>query len=158
MDGVAGGLVQIMSVRMVPDGDERDEDVAAGIRYAVDNGAKILNMSFGKSFSPNKQLVYDAIKYADSKGVLMFHAAGNDNKDLDYNTNYPSNFMDDEMSSIAKNWITVGASSRTPEKLKASFSNFGTVKVDIFAPGTEIYSTIPDQKYSYAQGLSLIHI
>lgn len=155
MDGVAGGLVQIMSVRMVPDGDERDEDVAAGIRYAVDNGAKILNMSFGKSFSPNKQLVYDAIKYADSKGVLMFHAAGNDNKDLDYNTNYPSNFMDDEMSSIAKNWITVGASSRTPEKLKASFSNFGTVKVDIFAPGTEIYSTIPDQKYSYAQGTSM---
>jgi len=155
MDGVAGGLVQIMSVRTVPDGDERDEDVAAAIRYAVDNGAKILNMSFGKSFSPNKELVYDAIKYADSKGVLMFHAAGNDNKDLDYNTNYPSNFMDNDMHSIAKNWITVGASSRNPEKLKASFSNFGTIKVDLFAPGTEIYSTIPDQKYSYAQGTSM---
>lgn len=155
MDGVAGGVVQIMSVRTVPDGDERDEDVAAAIRYAVDNGAKILNMSFGKSFSPNKEMVYDAIKYADSKGVLMFHAAGNDNKDLDYNTNYPSNFMDNDMHSIAKNWITVGASSRNPEKLKASFSNFGTVKVDLFAPGTEIYSTIPDQKYSYAQGTSM---
>src|SRR5690606_26236771 len=108
MDGVAGGLVEIMSVRMVPDGDERDEDVAAAIRYAVDNGAKVLNMSFGKAFSPNKELVYDAIRYADSKGVLMFHAAGNDNKDLDYNTNYPSNFVDEEMKSIAKNWITVG--------------------------------------------------
>ncbi len=155
MDGVAGGLVQIMSVRTVPDGDERDEDVAAAIRYAVDNGAKVLNMSFGKSFSPNKEMVYDAIKYADSKGVLMFHAAGNDNKDLDYNTNYPSNFKDNDMHSIAKNWITVGASTRTPEKLKASFSNFGTVKVDLFAPGTEIYSTIPDQKYSYAQGTSM---
>lgn len=155
MDGVAGGVVQIMSVRTVPDGDERDEDVAAAIRYAVDNGAKILNMSFGKSFSPNKEMVYDAIKYADSKGVLMFHAAGNDNKDLDYNTNYPSNFMDNDMHSIAKNWITVGASTRNPEKLKASFSNFGTIKVDLFAPGTEIYSTIPDQKYSYAQGTSM---
>lgn len=155
MDGVAGGLVKIMSVRTVPDGDERDEDVAAAIRYAADNGAKILNMSFGKSFSPNKELVYDAIRYADSKGVLMFHAAGNDNKDLDFEHNYPSNYIDNEMKSIAKNWITVGASTRTPEKLKASFSNYGTVKVDLYAPGTEIYSTIPDQKYRYAQGTSM---
>lgn len=155
MDGVAGGVVKIMSVRTVPDGDERDEDVAASIRYAVDNGAKVLNMSFGKSFSPNKELVYDAIRYADSKGVLMFHAAGNDNKDLDFEHNYPSNYIDNEMKSIAKNWITVGASTRTPEKLKASFSNYGTVKVDLYAPGTEIYSTIPDQKYRYAQGTSM---
>lgn len=155
MDGVAGGVVKIMSIRTVPDGDERDEDVANSIRYAVDNGAKILNMSFGKSFSPNKEVVYDAIKYADSKGVLIFHAAGNDNNDLDYEHNYPSNFKDDEMTSIAKNWITIGASTRTPESLKASFSNYGTVKVDLFAPGTEIYSTIPDQKYRYAQGTSM---
>lgn len=155
MNGVAGDVVKLMSVRMVPDGDERDMDVANGIRYAVDNGAKVLNMSFGKAFSPEKELVYEAIKYADSKGVLMFHAAGNDNKDLDYNTNYPSNFKDSEMTSIAKNWITVGASTRYNETLKASFSNFGTVKVDIFAPGTEIYSTIPDQKYRYAQGTSM---
>lgn len=155
MDGVAGGVVKIMSIRTVPDGDERDEDVANSIRYAVDNGAKILNMSFGKSFSPNKEVVYDAIKYADSKDVLMFHAAGNDNNDLDYEHNYPSNFKDDEMTSIAKKWITVGASTRTPESLKASFSNYGTVKVDLFAPGTEIYSTIPNQKYRYAQGTSM---
>lgn len=155
MDGVAGGVVQIMSVRTVPDGDERDEDVANAIRYAADNGAKILNMSFGKPFSPDRQLVYDAIRYADSKGVLMFHAAGNDNKDLDYETNYPSNFMDNDMQSIAKNWITVGASTRDPQNLKASFSNFGTAKVDLYAPGTEIYSTIPDQKYRYAQGTSM---
>lgn len=155
MNGIAGGLVKIMSVRTVPDGDERDEDVANAIRYAVDNGAKILNMSFGKPFSPNKEKVYEAIKYADSKGVLMFHAAGNDDKDLDYQTNYPSNFRDNEMETLAKNWITVGASTADPENLKASFSNFGTVKVDIFAPGTEIYSTIPDQKYRYAQGTSM---
>lgn len=155
MNGVAGDVVQLMSVRMVPDGDERDMDVANAIRYAVDNGAKVLNMSFGKAFSPEKDLVYDAIKYADSKGVLMFHAAGNDNKDLDYNTNYPSNFKDNEMTSIAKNWITVGASTRYNDNLKASFSNFGTVRVDIFAPGTEIYSTIPDQSYKYAQGTSM---
>src|SRR5690606_20779953 len=96
MDGVAGGVVKIMSVRTVPDGDERDEDVAAAIRYAADNGAKILNMSFGKSFSPKKDLVYEAIQYASQKGVLMFHAAGNDNKDLDYETNYPSNYKDNE--------------------------------------------------------------
>ncbi len=155
MDGVAGGVVQIMSVRTVPDGDERDEDVANAIRYAVDNGAKVLNMSFGKSFSPDKELVYDAIQYADKKGVLMFHAAGNDNEDLDYETNYPSNYRDDEMKTFAENWITVGASTRDPQNLKASFSNFGTVKVDLYAPGTEIYSTIPDQKYRYAQGTSM---
>lgn len=155
MNGVAGDVVKLMSVRMVPDGDERDMDVANAIRYAVDNGAKVLNMSFGKAFSPERELVYEAIRYADSKGVLMFHAAGNDNKDLDYNTNYPSNFKDNEMTSIAKNWITVGASTRYKETLKASFSNFGTAKVDIYAPGTEIYSTIPDQKYQYAQGTSM---
>jgi subtilisin family serine protease len=155
MDGVAGGLVKIMSVRTVPDGDERDEDVAAAIRYAADNGAKILNMSFGKPFSPKKDLVYEAIQYASQKGVLMFHAAGNDNKDLDYETNYPSNYKDNEMQSIANNWVTVGASTRDAENLKASFSNFGTVKVDLYAPGTEIYSTVPDQNYKYAQGTSM---
>jgi len=144
-----------MGVRTVPNGDERDKDVANAIRYAVDNGAKILNMSFGKAFSPNKELVYDAIRYADSKGVLMFHAAGNDNKDLDWNYNYPSSFKDGEMVSFAKNWITVGASTRYSENLKASFSNFGTIKVDIFAPGTEIYAPVPDQKYRYLQGTSM---
>src|SRR5690606_26656386 len=144
-----------MSVRIVPNGDERDLDVARGIRYAVDNGAKVLNMSFGKGFSPDRKIVMDAIKYADRKGVLMFHAAGNDNKDLDFNHNYPSNFQPDEMKSLTKNWITVGASTRDPKALKARFSNFGTMKVDIFAPGTEIYSTIPDQSYRYAQGTSM---
>ena len=155
MDGVAGGLVKIMSVRMVPDGDERDEDVANAIHYAVDNGAKILNMSFGKAFSPKKELVYDALKYAESKGVLIFHAAGNDNKDLDFSYNYPSNYKDDEMVPMVTNMITVGASTRYNDKLKASFSNFGAVKVDLFAPGAEIYATIPENKYRYLQGTSM---
>ncbi len=155
IDGVAGSVVKLMSVRMVPNGDERDIDVANGIRYAVDNGAKVLNMSFGKSFSPEKEFVAEAIRYADSKGVLMFHAAGNDNKDLDFTTNYPSNFKDNEMVAFTKNWITVGASTRDPKNLKARFSNYGTIKVDIFAPGTEIYSTIPDNTYRYAQGTSM---
>lgn len=155
MDGVAGGLVQIMSVRMVPDGDERDEDVANGIYYAVDNGAKILNMSFGKAFSPDKEMVYKALKYADEKGVLIFHAAGNDNKDLDFNYNYPSNYRDFEMTPLVNNVITVGASTRYNDRLKASFSNYGAVKVDLFAPGAEIYSTVPDQKYRYLQGTSM---
>lgn len=155
MDGVAGGLVKIMSVRMVPDGDERDEDVANAIYYAVDNGAKILNMSFGKAFSPDKELVYEALKYADSKGVLIFHAAGNDNKDLDFNYNYPSNYKDLEMTPLTNNVITVGASTRYNDRLKASFSNYGAVKVDLFAPGAEIYSTVPSQKYRYLQGTSM---
>lgn len=155
MNGVAGDVVKLMSVRMVPNGDERDLDVALAIRYAVDNGAKVLNMSFGKGFSPNKKVVQKAIKYADKKGVLMFHAAGNDNKDLDFNNNYPSNFQADEMKAFTKNWITVGASTRDSENLKARFSNFGTMKVDIFAPGTEIYSTIQDNSYRYAQGTSM---
>lgn len=155
INGVAGGHVKLMSVRMVGDGDERDEDVANAIRYAVDNGAKILNMSFGKPFSPNKELVREAIRYADSKGVLMFHAAGNDNKDLDWNYNYPSNYEDDSMISFTENWITVGASTRYPENLKASFSNFGEIKVDLFAPGTEMYSTIQNNSYRYAQGTSM---
>lgn len=155
MNGVAGDVVKLMSVRMVPNGDERDLDVALGIRYAVDNGAKVLNMSFGKGFSPDKKVVMDAIKYADKKGVLMFHAAGNDNKDLDHGYNYPSNFNDNEMKNLFKHWITVGASTRDPKALKARFSNFGTMKVDIFAPGTEIYSTIQDNTYRYAQGTSM---
>ncbi|CAG0910909.1 unnamed protein product, partial [Cyprideis torosa] len=113
-----------MVVRNVPDGDERDKDVANAIRYAVDNGAKIINMSFGKGFSPDKEAVWEAIKYADKKGVLMFHAAGNDDKNLDLEPNFPTNFMPDSYDTMAENWITIGASTRYNDALKASFSNF----------------------------------
>lgn len=152
INGVARD-VKIMSVRTVPDGDERDKDVANAIRYAVDNGAKIINMSFGKEYSPEKELVWEAIKYASDKNVLLVHAAGNDNKNIDVEPNYPTNFRDGKLWSDT--YLTVGASSRYNDKIKAGFSNFGETHVDIFGPGVEIYSTIPDNSYGYAQGTSM---
>lgn len=155
MDGVANN-VKIMTIRAVPDGDEHDKDVALAIRYAVDNGAKIINMSFGKSFSPEKKWVDDAVAYAASKGVLLVHAAGNDGKNLDSGHNYPNpHFATD--SSKAINWITVGASGDPKAGgLVANFSNFGKSEVDVFAPGVRIYATIPGgNKYGNLQGTSM---
>jgi len=154
-DGIAGNFAKILVVRAVPDGDERDKDVANAIFYAVNNGAKVINMSFGKGYSPNKERVWEAIKYAENKGVLMVHAAGNDNKFLDKEFNYPTNFKDGEDKSFVNNWITVGASTRYNDKLKASFSNYGKEKVDIFAPGLEIYSSVNGSKYKFLQGTSM---
>ncbi len=153
IDGIAGNVAKIMAIRAVPNGDERDKDIANAIRYAADNGAKIINMSFGKDYSPDKEIVWEAIKYADDKGVLMFHAAGNDNKDVDVEPNFPTNYKNG--TSFTKNWITVGASTRKADDLRADFSNFGKIKVDIFAPGYDIYSTYTDQKYKYESGTSM---
>ena len=146
-----------MAVRAVPNGDEYDKDIALGIRYAVDNGAKVINGSFGKSFSPHKQWVYDAIKYAESKDVLIVHAAGNDGLDIDLaqNRNYP-NDSDDNKTEFASNMITVGALSTTyGSGLVADFSNYGSFNVDVFSPGMEIYATVPNNKYRYEQGTSM---
>lgn len=146
--------VKIMVVRAVPNGDERDKDVANAIIYAVDNGAKIINMSFGKSFSPQKEAVDKAVAYAEQKGVLLIHAAGNDSEDIDANKNYPSKFYLDGKE--AKNWIEVGASSAgNDEDLVGSFSNYGKKMVSLFAPGVEIYSTVPDNKYKNNDGTSM---
>ena len=154
MNGVATN-VKIMSVRVVPDGDEYDKDVALGIRYAVDNGAKVINMSFGKSYSPKAQWVYDAIKYAAEKDVLIVHAAGNDAKDIDTKANYPSD-APDKINEISDNYITIGAiSSNYNEKLLGSFTNYGKVNVDVFAPGVQIYSTTPENEYQYFNGTSM---
>ncbi|WP_420401376.1 S8 family peptidase [Flagellimonas sp.] len=156
VNGVAKN-VKIMSVRAVPNGDEYDKDVALAIRYAVDNGAKIINCSFGKSFSPNAQWVYDAIKYAASKDVLIVHAAGNDGNDLDNpeNPNYPNDHMFGAME-IANNVITVGAlTSSYGSKMVATFSNYGSQNVDVFAPGDAIYSTLPNNKYDFMGGTSM---
>ena len=155
-NGVANN-VEIMSIRAVPNGDEYDKDIALGIRYAVDNGAKIINCSFGKSFSPNADWVYDAIKYAASKDVLIVHAAGNDGVDLDNpkNPNYPNDQINNGPE-FADNVITVGALD--PEygsEMLASYSNYGAINVDIFAPGTDIYSTIPRNKYEFMPGTSM---
>ncbi|MBX2962004.1 MAG: S8 family peptidase [Cyclobacteriaceae bacterium] len=146
--------VKIMSVRAVPNGDERDKDVANAIRYAVDNGAHIINMSFGKSYSPQKEAVDKAVKYAESKGVLLVHAAGNDGDDIDVKKNFPSRYFNDGKE--AKNWIEVGASSwGADENFVASFSNYGKKSVDLFSPGVEIYSTIPENGYKNNQGTSM---
>jgi subtilisin family serine protease len=155
-DGVADN-VEIMAVRAVPDGDEYDKDIALAIRYAVDNGAKVINGSFGKSFSPHKQWVYDAIKYAEKKDVLFVHASGNDgeNIDLDENSNYP-NDSDDNKKEFASNVLTVGSlNDKYGENVISSFSNYGSFNVDVYAPGEEIYASIPNNKYKYEQGTSM---
>jgi subtilisin family serine protease len=153
-DGVANN-VQILTVRAVPDGDEYDKDIALGIRYAVDNGAKVINGSFGKAFSPHKQWVYDAIKYAEKKDVLIVHAAGNDTKDIDVENNFP-NDSDDKKTEFASNVITVGALNfEYGARIVADFSNIGKINVDVFAPGVKIYATTPNNEYQYLQGTSM---
>ena len=141
----------------MPNGDEYDKDIALAIRYAVDNGARIINCSFGKSFSPNPEWVYEAIKYAASKDVLIVHAAGNDGNDLDKdsNPNYPNDhkFSGTE---LANNVITVGAlAPKYGSTMVATFSNYGTNNVDVFAPGDDVYSTVPDNNYEYLGGTSM---
>jgi subtilisin family serine protease len=154
-DGVVANNVQIMAVRAVPNGDEYDKDIALAIRYAVDNGAKVINGSFGKDYSPNKEWVFDAIKYAESKDVLFVHAAGNDGKDVDFEPNYPT----DEVNGVefASNFLTIGALNNGIGKtdLVAGFSNYGAKNVDVFSPGMQIYATVPNNKYLYEQGTSM---
>lgn len=165
-DGVAEN-VQLMVLRAVPNGDEFDKDIALAIRYAVDNGAQVINMSFGKAYSPHAKEVYEAFKYADSKGVLLVHAAGNDHKDIDTEPNFPTykySFQPERLD----HFLTIGASTRfaKPTKedkkegidygsLAASFSNYGQVGVDVFAPGFEIWNTVPQSDYMKLQGTSM---
>jgi cell wall-associated protease len=147
--------VRIMAIRVVPDGDERDKDVANGIRYAADNGARVINMSFGKGYSWNKKAVDDAVKYALSKDVLLIHAAGNDGKDLGKETNYPTRVYADSSGS-ADAWIEVGASGPDDDStLVAPFSNYGKTQVDVFAPGVAIHSTTPGSHYADHDGTSM---
>ncbi len=152
--GIASNA-NIMVLRAVPDGDERDKDIANAIYYAVDNGAKIINMSFGKAYSPDKVVVDAAIRYAEEKGVLIVHAAGNDSENIDEEDNYPSRQFKDSKKQ-AQNWLEVGASSwKENAELTAKFSNYGKKTVDVFAPGVEIYSTTPDQSYESLDGTSM---
>ena len=153
-DGVADN-VKIMSIRTVPNGDEFDKDIYLAIKYAVDNGASVINMSFGKAYSPHQEKVYEAFQYADSKGVLLIHAAGNDAKDIDIEPNYPTSmysFQDVKLD----HFLTIGASTKNKgEELTASFSNFGKKGVDIFAPGFEIYNSVTENQYQNLQGTSM---
>ena len=156
MDGVAHN-VKIMTLRAVPDGDEYDKDIALAIRYAVDNGAKVINMSFGKGLSPEKEWVDDAVLYAESKDVLLVHAAGNDGKNNDETPSFPNRFVK-KTNAAAKNYITVGASSdpAISGNAVADFSNYGRKTVDVFAPGVKIYSTLPGgNTYGFQRGTSM---
>ncbi|MCS6917519.1 MAG: S8 family peptidase [Chitinophagales bacterium] len=148
--GVADN-VRIMVLRCVPDGDERDKDVANSIRYAVDHGARIINMSFGKGYSFNKNVVDEAVRYAMEKDVLIVHGAGNDNLNTDKTAVYPNPFF--ASGGRATNFVNVGAS--TLDGQAADFSNYGKKTVDLFAPGVAIYSTVPDNQYRNLQGTSM---
>jgi subtilisin family serine protease len=149
--------IQIMGVRVVPDGDEYDKDIALGIRYAVDNGAKIINMSFGKSFSPEQPWVDDAIRYAAQKDVLLIHSAGNEYYNLDIKNVYPHPYSPTKKDSAA-NFLTVAASSDffIDGTLLTDFSNYGPKIVDVISPGNKIYSTFPGiNNHGYLQGTSM---
>ncbi|PTO98002.1 protease [Vibrio sp. 10N.286.45.A3] len=155
IDGVADHA-QIMAVRMVPNGDERDKDIANAVRYAVDNGAKIINMSFGKSYSPRKYIVDHAFRYAARKGVLIVHSAGNSRNDNDIKPSFPNRYAKHYRSKPISTWLDVGASAKyADETLVASFSNFGQKSVDVFAPGYRILSTTPGNTYGSKSGTSM---
>jgi subtilisin family serine protease len=158
MDGIADN-VKIMAVRCVPDGDERDKDVANAIIYAVDNGASVINMSFGKGESWDKKAVDRAVKYAMKHDVLLVHAAGNSNQDNDDSSNFPNDKFEKAglfKPKKAKNWVSVGALSwKKGEDSPANFSNYGKENVDLFAPGVDIYSTAPDNHYKHSDGTSM---
>lgn len=157
IDGIADN-VWIMPIRAVPDGDERDKDIANAIYYAVDNGAHIINMSFGKSYSPNKSYVDEAILYAESKGVLLVHAAGNDAKNLEEEPNFPNRFIVKNNNQEVSNWLEIGACGwqKDNSQFIASFSNYGKTKVHVFSPGVDIYAPIPDKnQYKFNSGTSM---
>lgn len=145
--------VQLMFLRVIAEGiDEADKDVALAIRYAVDHGARVINMSFGKSLSPQQHLVMDAIAYAEKKGVLLVHAAGNSSQNIDIEKNFPE-ALGSKKQKEASNMLTVGASG--PVGGAAKFSNYGKKNVHLFAPGFNIYSTISDGKYKEMSGTSM---
>ncbi len=154
-DGVAAN-VKLMSLRAVPNGDEFDKDIALAIRYAVDNGAMVINMSFGKAYSPHAEEVYAAFEYADSKGVLLVHAAGNDSKNVDEEPNFPTSMYDFQQKKL-DHFLTIGASTRylKEDQLAAPFSNYAERGVDVFAPGMEILNTVPQSDYQELQGTSM---
>jgi len=155
MNGVADNA-EIMVVRAVPDGDEYDKDIALAIRYAVDNGAKVINSSFGKYYSPHPEWVWDAIKYASDNDVLIVNAAGNEGLDLDGIQVYPNDQKVGESTEIGNTFITIGALNYDyGSELVASFSNYGKTSVDVFSPGVKIYSTMPLNEYDYQQGTSM---
>jgi subtilisin family serine protease len=154
IDGVADN-VRIMSIKAVPDGDEYDKDIANAIRFAVDHGAKVVNMSFGKKISPHKDWVDAAFKYAADHDVLLVQASGNDGQDVDEKPSYPNDTFADGSQTDGDNIISVGASSaKVGQDLAASFSNYGKKNVDVFAPGVKVTSIDLDAEFNTADGTS----
>ena len=153
INGIADS-VSIMTLRTVPNGDERDKDIALSIRYAVDNGADIINMSFGKDISPYKKFVDEAVRYAEENDVLLIHAAGNDGNNSDEVPNFPSDtYLNGKQ---INNWMSIAASTSTlDENIVASFSNYGQKHVDILSPGANIISLDSSSTYSMNDGTSL---
>jgi subtilisin family serine protease len=146
---------ELMILRVVPSGDERDKDVALAYQYAARNGAKIINCSFGKTYSPNKQMVDDIVRWVDKQDVLIVHAAGNDAVNNDKVVHYPVknyNLKD----SMAQNWITVGSTTKyNDNRMISSFSNYGREQVDLLAPGSDILSTYPTSELKPLSGTSM---
>ncbi|MBW4888583.1 S8 family serine peptidase [Mucilaginibacter sp. HMF5004] len=154
IDGVADN-VRIMPIKAVPNGDEYDKDIANAIRYAVDHGARVINMSFGKKISPHKDWVDAAFKYAAAKNVLLVQAAGNDNQNVDLKPEYPNDTFADGSGSDAANVICVGASAgKLDRDMASSFSNYGKKGVDVFAPGVKVTSIDKDAEFNTADGTS----
>jgi subtilisin family serine protease len=154
INGVADN-VRIMGIKAVPNGDEYDKDIANAIHYAVDNGAKVINMSFGKKLSPHKAWVDEAFKYAAAKDVLLVQASGNDNQDVDAKPEFPNDIFEDGSATDAPNVISVGASAeKQDENLAGTFSNYGKANVDVFAPGVKVTSIDMDAEFNTADGTS----
>ena len=148
--------IKIMPLSISVSGDEHDKDIAMAIYYAVDNGAKVINMSFGKEFSLNQKWVTDAFKYAEKHNVLLVHSSGNNGFNVDINRYYPSDLDYFNKKEVVSNFINVGSvSKRTDSTMVSKFSNFGKQNVDIFAPGEEIYVAKPNNSYGYDSGTSL---
>ncbi len=154
------GYVKVIPIRAVPDGDERDKDVANALRYAVDQGAKVVNMSFGKYYSPNKEYVDQAFAYALEKGVIVVTGAGNDGVNVAKNVSYPNAFpKNHEEHKLPKQFphvLTVGASTEDPEfGLVTEWSNYSKERVHLFAPGGDVLCAEPGNKYDTSDGTSL---
>ncbi len=148
--------IKIMPLVTSCSGDEEDKDIALAIRYAVDNGAKVINMSFYKEFSLHLDWVLEAIKYAEKNNVLVVGIAGNDSLDIDSNPKYPNDSDYQNPREVSDNFINVGSiTNKVDSTMVSSFSNYGKQNVDLFAPGSDVYTTIPDNRYQTDSGTSL---
>ncbi|MDC1161922.1 S8 family serine peptidase [Tenacibaculum sp.] len=154
--GLKSNNIKIMPVVISPFGDENDKDIALAIRYAVDNGARVINMSFGKSFSIHREWVSQAFKYAEKNNVILITAAGNSSENLNLvGTKYPNDMLEDG-TELSDNFLSVGAVSNSlNEGLLSYFSDYGDNYVDVFAPGDDIFTGLPNNKYNFNGGTSL---